>query len=175
MHSNSAFALSTALPYAQAQAKAGEPALLRAITGKAHKWFGPDMLYPAGLEPSGHDFLSPALAEAEFMAKVLGPGEFPEWLGIFLPGIAHGEPGPVFTPVAVSDPSDGQIAHLHGLNASRAWCWRRIAETLPPGDPRVAAAAAAARAHAQAALPHVVGDDYAVEHWLVVYAVLMMS
>jgi hypothetical protein len=93
----------------------------------------------------------------------------------FLPGIAGGEPASLFTPVAVSDPSDGQIAHLHGLNASRAWCWRRIAESLPTGDPRVEPAETAARAHADAALPHVVGDDYMVEHWLACYAVLLLS
>ena len=78
-------------------------------------------------------------------------------------------------PWDVPDPADGYLAHLHGLNASRAWCWRRLAETLPDGDPRIGAAVSAAQAHAQAALPHVVGDDYAVEHWLVCYAVLLLS
>ena len=175
VHANSAFAMSAALPYAAAQARSGHPELLRAMTAKAHAWFGADMLYPAGLEPSGHDFLSPALAEAELMAKVLSQQEFAEWLGVFLPGIAHRDPGPLFKPVVVSDSSDGQVGHLHGLNASRAWCWRRIAETLPDGDRRIEAAVGAARTHAQATLPYVVGDDYAVEHWLVAYAVLMMS
>jgi hypothetical protein len=75
----------------------------------------------------------------------------------------------------VSDSSDGHLAHLHGLNASRAWCWRRLADTLPAGDPRAAAAQEAARRHAEAALPHVVGDDYMVEHWLAAYAVLLLS
>jgi hypothetical protein len=75
----------------------------------------------------------------------------------------------------VSDSSDGLIAHLHGLNASRAWCWRRLAESLPGGDPRIPAALKAARVHADAALPHVVGDEYTVEHWLATYAVLMLS
>ena len=45
----------------------------------------------------------------------------------------------------------------------------------PAGDPRVEPAEAAARAHADAALPHVIGDDYMVEHWLACYAVLMLS
>jgi hypothetical protein len=175
VHANSAFGLSRALPYAAAQAGAGEPALLEAITAKAHAWFGADIFYPANLEPSGSDFLSPALTEAELMAQVLRPGDFAEWLGVFLPGIGHGEPGSLFTPVVVPDPADGYIAHLHGLNASRAWCWRRLAETLPDGDPRIEAAVSAAQAHAQAALPHVVGDDYTVEHWLASYAVLMLS
>ena len=75
----------------------------------------------------------------------------------------------------VSDASDGQIAHLHGLNASRAYCWRRIAESLPDGDARIAPALAAARTHLDAALPHVIGDDYMVEHWLAAYAVLALT
>jgi hypothetical protein len=175
VHANSAFGMSLALPYAVTQARDGDPALLEAITDKARAWFGQDMLYPADLEPSGHDFLSPALAEAELMARVLPGDEYAEWLGVFLPGIKRGEPISLFTPVVVSDPSDGDFAHLHGLNASRAWCWRRLAEALPEGDPRIDAAVLAARAHAKAALPYVVGGDYMVEHWLAAYAVLMLS
>ena len=175
VHSNSAFALSLALPYAAAQADAGEPALLAAIRDKGYKWFSADIMYPATLEPSGTDFLSPALTEAELMAQVLPAGDFAEWLGVFLPGIERGEPAALFTPVVVSDPTDGQIGHLHGLNASRAWCWRRLAQALPDGDPRAAAMVRAARAHAEAFLPHVVGGDYAAEHWLAAYAVLMLS
>jgi hypothetical protein len=175
MHQNSAFGLSRALPYATARARSGHPALLEAITAKAYAWFGSDMLYPAAWEPSGHDFLSPALVEAELMAQLLRRDEFADWLGMFLPGIESGEPATLFTPVTVPDSSDGQLAHLHGLNASRAWCWRRLAESLPPGDRRIGPAQAAARAHATAMLPHVVGDDYMVEHWLAAYAVLMLS
>jgi len=175
VHANSAFGLSRALGYAQLRASAGDPELLEAIAGKALDWFASDTLYPGGWEPSGHDFLSPALAEAELMARVFPLGEFGAWLSVFLPGIAGGEPATLFTPAVVSDPADGAIAHLHGLNASRAWGWRRIAESLPDGDPRIDSAVAAARTHAGAALPHVVGDDYNVEHWLACYAVLMLS
>jgi Protein of unknown function (DUF2891) len=175
VHANSAFGLSRALPYARQLAADGDPALWEAITAKAQEWYGSDTLYPGGWEPSGHDFLSPALTEAELMAQVLPQDEFSAWLSVFLPGIAGGEPAALFTPAIVSDASDGQIAHLHGLNASRAWCWRRIAESLPEGDPRATAALAAAKAHASAALPHVIGDDYMVEHWLACYAVLLLS
>jgi hypothetical protein len=175
VHANSAFGLSLALPHAAARAGSGDGELLAAITAKARAWFGGDMLYPASWEPSGHDFLSPALTEAELMAKILGPAEFADWLAVFLPGIEQGEPAALFTPAVVSDSADGQIAHLHGLNASRAWCWRRLAECLPAGDPRAGHAQAAARAHAAAALPHVVGSDYMVEHWLAAFAVLMLS
>ena len=175
VHANSAFGMARAWDYAQARAATGDAALLEAMTAKAYAWFGGDTMYPAAWEPSGQDFLSPALAEAELMARVFPPEEFGIWLSVFLPGIAGGEPATLFTPAVVSDPADGAIAHLHGLNASRAWGWRRIAESLPDGDPRIESAVAAARTHAGAALPHVVGDDYNVEHWLACYAVLMLS
>jgi Protein of unknown function (DUF2891) len=174
-HANSAFALSVALPFAARQARAGRPELEAAIEAKALGWFAEDTDYPGGYEPSGHDFLSPALTEAELMSRLLAQPEYVDWLAAFLPGIADGEPASLFEPAVVSDASDGQIAHLHGLNASRAYCWRRIAESLPPGDARIAPALAAARVHLGAALPHVVGDDYMVEHWLAAYAVLALT
>jgi hypothetical protein len=145
------------------------------MTDRAYEWFGGDMMYPAAWEPSGHDFLSPALTEAELMARVLPREQFGDWLGMFLPGIEQRSPETLFTPGAVSDSSDGQLAHLHGLNASRAWCWRRLAASLPGGDARIGPALEAARRHADAALPHVVGDDYMVGHWLPAYAVLLLT
>jgi hypothetical protein len=175
VHSNSAMGLTLALPYARARARTGDDELLKAITAKAYEWFGSDMIYPAGWEPSGQDFLSPALAEAELMASLMPPGELADWLSMFLPGLEAGQPQALFTPAIVSDASDGHIAHLHGLNASRAWAWRRLAESLPAGDPRIPVALGGARTHAAAALPHVSGDDYMVEHWLAAYAVLMLT
>jgi hypothetical protein len=171
VHQNSAFGFSRALPYARAR----DSVLGEALTSKARQWFEADSDYPARFEPSGSDFLSPALTEAELMAQLLPPDAFASWLERFLPGIADQMPAELFTPVVVSDPTDGQIAHLHGLNASRAWCWRRIAESLPAGDERLAPAVMAMRAHAAAALPHVAGSDYMVEHWLAAYAVLLMT
>ena len=109
------------------------------------------------------------------MARLLPPGEFSAWLGGVPARPASTDPAALFTPAVVSDSSDGQIAHLHGLNLSRAWCFRRLAESLPPADPRVAACAAAMRTHAEASLPHVVGDHYMVTHWLAAYAVLLFS
>lgn len=172
VHTNSSFGISRALPYSDSQ-PGGE--LSRALRQAADRWFGADEDYPGAWEPSGQDFLSPALCEAELMACLLPRAQFPSWLARFLPGIADGEPAALFTPVIVSDPSDGYIAHLRGLNLSRAWCWRRIAETLPPHDPRVTACTQAAREHADASLQYVTGDDYMVEHWLAAYAVLLFS
>jgi hypothetical protein len=175
MHSNTAFALSRSLPWARRRAADGDMRLAEAITDAAARWYRADAGYPGGWEPSGSDFLSPALTEAELMAQLLRPGDFGEWLTAFLPGIEGGQPLALFEPAIVSDSSDGQIAHLHGLNASRAWCWRRIAESLPPGDERSGPALAAAHVHADTALPHVVGDHYMVEHWLAAYAVLLLT
>jgi Protein of unknown function (DUF2891) len=175
VHANSAFSFSTAVPFAARLAQAGQPALASAIEAKALAWFEDDTDYPGGYEPSGTDFLSPALTEAELMSRLLAQQEFGDWLAGFLPGTAEGEPATLFTPAVVSDASDGQIAHLHGLNASRAYCWRRIAESLPDGDLRIEPALTAAREHLASALPHVVGDHYMVEHWLAAYAVLALS
>lgn len=169
LHTNTAFGLSLALPYADAN---GSGESLRAA---ALGWFANDADYPGGYEPSGQDFLSAALCEAELMARILPPGQFPDWLDRFLPGIAGGEPKSLFTPVRVSDSSDGYLAHLAGLNLSRAWCWRRLAETLPADDPRVPACEKAMRVHADASLDRVTGDDYMVEHWLAAYAVLLFT
>lgn len=171
MHANSAFAFSILLPYARR--RCGD--LADAVTAKALGWFRPDTDWPGRFEPSGHDFLSPALTEAELMTRLLPAQEFAAWLGDFLPGIPDGAPASLFAPAVVSDPSEGQIAHLHGLNASRAWCWRRLAESLPADDARIGPATEAASAHLAAALPHVTGSDYMVEHWLAAYAVLAMT
>lgn len=174
-HANSAFGLSLALPYARLRAAAGDLSLLSVITAKAYDWFGPDMLYPGSWEPSGEEFLSPALTEAELMADIMPGEEFSGWLSVFLPGIAGGEPAALFTPVTAADSGDPCLVHLHGLNATRASCWRRIAEALPAGDPRAKRARDAARVHAAAALPHVTGEGYPAEHWLACHAVLMLS
>jgi len=175
VHDNTAFSFSTAFGFAASLAQAGQPALAAAIEARALEWFADDTDYPGGYEPSGTDFLSPALTEAELMSRLLARREFGDWLAGFLPGIAVGEPATLFTPAVVSDASEGQIAHLHGLNASRAYCWRRIAESLPGDDLRAGPALTAAREHLAAALPHVVGDHYMVEHWLAAYAVLALS
>ncbi|HUC60205.1 MAG TPA: DUF2891 domain-containing protein [Streptosporangiaceae bacterium] len=175
VHGNSAFGLGRALPYARARSAAGDARLATAITGAVARWFGSDRDCPAGWEPSGSDFLSPALVEAELMTLLLPRDQFADWLHDFLPGIAERRPEAIFRAAVVSDSSDGQIAHLHGLNASRAWCWRRIAESLQEGDERIPVARQAAEIHADASLPHVLGDDYAVEHWLAAYAVLLLT
>lgn len=165
-HMNVAFALARSLPYA-----AGHPPLRAAIDAAARRWFEADRDYPAGWEPGGADFLSGALTEAELMAGVLDRVVFASWFKSFLPVV----PPSLLRPAVVSDPTDGQIAHLRGLNLYRAFAFTRLAAALPPDDGRRPVLLTAARAHADAALPHVSGSDYMVEHWLAAYAVLYLD
>jgi hypothetical protein len=174
-HDNGAIGLALGWDHAAALAAAGDGTLLATLREAAIRWFGADAGYPAGWEPNGADFLSPALVEAEVMSRALPAAEFAGWLDRFLPGLASGEPASLLTPATVSDPTDGQIAHLHGLNLSRSWAWRRLAAALPPGDPRIALMLAAAARHAHASLDQATGGPYLTEHWLACYAVLCLT
>ena len=169
MHSNTAFAFSRALSYARRR----HPELALAIETAAERFYSRDVDYPGRYEPSATDFLSPALTEAELMSQLLAEESFPAWLEGFLPGLAKQEPGELFSPVSVSDPSDGHVAHLHGLNLSRAWCWTRLAAALPIEDPRREPMREAARRHRESSIDEVRGSHYMVEHWLAAYAVLL--
>ncbi|UKD55265.1 DUF2891 domain-containing protein [Amycolatopsis sp. FU40] len=175
LHENGAFGLSRTLPYADYLVSRGEPQLREVITETAWRWFGSDRDYPGAWEPSGADFLTPALAEAELMSRLMPAADFGAWLEAFLPGIADRNPAALFTPAVVTDASDGLIAHLHGLNLHRAWCWQRIAAALPEGDDRGAVIEAASREHADASLTQVTEGPYAVEHFLAYYALLLLS
>ncbi len=168
-HFNSAFAITLALEYGDVFS---HDALKKALALKATTWFGDDVDCQAW-EPGGDDFLSSALMEAECMRRVLGPTDYSSWLERFLPRIGVGEPATLFTPATVSDRSDGKIAHLDGLNLSRAWCWRSIAQSWPADDPRRRAALDSAEKHLAASLPHVAGD-YMGEHWLATFALLAL-
>jgi hypothetical protein len=169
-HANTAFALRLATDYAQAT---DDGRLFETLRSRALHWHGADRDAQAW-EPSGEDFLSPTLMEAACMARLLPAADVIAWFDAFLPRLAQGEPATLFVPAQVSDRSDGRIAHLDGLNLSRAWCWRELAGALPPGDARAAPASAAADRHLAAALPHLEGD-YMGEHWLASFALLALS
>ena len=165
-HFNTAFALILALDWAERF----DPSLARAIRTWAVEKYRDDRDCQAW-EPGGDEFLSPALIEALCMARVLPEAEFVNWFAAFLPRLFDRQPATLFMPAFVSDRSDGKIAHLDGLNLSRAWCWRSIAPMLP--DRECAIARGAAEEHFAAALPHVAGD-YMGEHWLASFALLAM-
>jgi len=148
-HGNTAFALALAQEYA---ATANDKRFAEWIRAAARGWYAKDSDCQAW-EPSGEDFLSPALIEAACMQRVLGLAAFRAWLARFLPRLTKGEPASLFAPVEVSDRSDGRIVHLDGLNLSRAWCWREIAEGLSRDDPIRRLATRTVERHLAAAFP----------------------
>lgn len=171
-HGNTAFALALAMDWATVE---DHEELARVLREKAIAWFASDRDCQAW-EPSGDDFLSPALVEAECMRRALEPDAFAGWLARFLPGLTSSEPATLFTPASVSDRTDGKIVHLDGLNSSRAWCHHGIAHTLAardPSDPRIATLRAAGDLHLGSSLPHIVGD-YMGDHWLASFALLAL-
>ncbi|RYD86919.1 MAG: DUF2891 domain-containing protein, partial [Sphingomonadales bacterium] len=164
-HFNSSFALI----HAHRWAVRHDPALAALIADRAQQWFGGDKGCQAW-EPGGDEFLSSALSEAHLMLTILPADAFIAWFDAFLPTI----PETLLVPAFVSDRSDGKIAHLDGLNLSRAWNWRAIAGALPAGHPVIAIATDAADRHLSAALPHL-ADDYMGEHWLASFALLALD
>ena len=164
-HFNTAFALILSLEWADRF----DPELASQIRDRSRHWFGTDRDCQAW-EPGGDEFLSPALIEALCMARTHS-ALFPIWFEQFLPRVRDRAPATLFTPAIVSDRSDGKIAHLDGLNLSRAWCWRSIAPFL--AEPERGVANAAGDDHLSAAMPHLSGD-YMGEHWLQSFALLAL-
>jgi hypothetical protein len=169
-HFNSAFVLLFSLSYAR---QAGHQHLETLINDTARRWYLDDAGCQAW-EPGGDEFLSPALMEAELMRHVLSADQFNAWFTAFLPQLSQRRPATLFVPATVSDRSDGKIAHLDGLNLSRSWCQRSLAQGLPPGDSRIAVLSEAADVHLADGLAHVSGD-YMGEHWLATFAVMALE
>lgn len=169
-HSNTAFALTLALDYAR---QAQDQALQQIINQRARHYFLADQDCRPW-EPGGEDFLSPSWQQALLMQCVLPSEDFQGWFSKFLPSLAAQQPSCLLQPAGTADRSDGRLAHLDGLNLSRAWCMRRLAATLPASDARKACLESAASAHLQAGLAHL-QDDYMGEHWLATFALLALA
>jgi DUF2891 family protein len=171
-HAQTAFALGLMLDYAR---DAGNENLIKLLTDQARRFYLADKSCPMAYEPSGEDFLSPCLAEADVMRRVLPSAEFGSWLKEFLPQIPTAAKAD-WLPVTVSpDPSDPKLAHLDGLNLSRAWMLDGIISALPADDPRRPGLGAAADAHRRAGLAAVTGAHYEGGHWLGSFAVYLVS
>jgi Protein of unknown function (DUF2891) len=171
-HDQTAFGLGLILDYARST-KNDSLATLAADSAK--KFFLSDKSCPLNYEPSGEDFLSPCLGEADVMRRVLSQQEFAKWLKDFLPQISSEGNTAWLRPVVSPDPSDPKLAHLDGLNLSRAWMLEGIASALPPDDPRRAALASTAEAHRRAGLAAVTGAHYEGGHWLGSFAVYLTT
>lgn len=167
-HGNSAFALLLAHDHARV---VEHPALLRAITTSANRWFGRDRRYPAQYEPGGDEFLSGGLCEAVLMQRAVDGCDFADWWEVFSPDA--GALGTWLQPVSVSDPTDAKIVHLHGLNLSRAWCWRQLLPALPAALQPVVQRAIGA--HVAASLPAATDGHYVSTHWLASFVLLALT
>jgi hypothetical protein len=171
-HDQTAFSFGLILDWAR---RAGDRATESLLVRRIRDFYLEDRGCPFAWEPSGQDFLSPCLAEADVMRRVLEPRAFADWLAGFLPNIPRAETVGWLEPAVVTDPGDPKLAHLDGLNLSRAWMLEGIAAGLPPGDGRVAALGAAAARHREAGLRAVTGEHYEGGHWLGSFAVYLVT
>jgi len=171
-HSQTAFALGLMLDYARST---GDTKFADLLALKSSQFYLGDKNCPLEYEPSGEDFLSPCLGEADLMRRLLPSDEFARWLGTFLPQISPKRKGPWLRPEVSPDPSDPKLAHLDGLNLSRAWMLEGIASGLPKGDQRLPMIMAAAIEHRRAGLAAVTGKHYEGGHWLGSFAVYLVT
>jgi Protein of unknown function (DUF2891) len=171
-HDQTAFGLGLMLDYARSTRN---DSFARLVADSARKFFLADKDCPLNYEPSGEDFLSPCLGEADVMRRVLPQTEFAKWLNDFMPQIPMTGNGDWLKPVVSPDPSDPKLAHLDGLNLSRAWMLEGILSALPQDDRRRAALQAAADAHRRAGLAAVTGAHYEGGHWLGSFAVYLTT
>ncbi len=171
-HPNTAFALAHMLDAARAT---GDTDLEAAIVAKAQQFYGHDTNCPTAYEPSGEDFISPCLAEADLMRRVLPAKAFALWLRDFLPGVGSNDFAPLRTPIEVRDRKDPKIGHLIGLAFQRAWCFEGIAQALPEKDPRRVRYLLLAAAHRDAGLAQMFDSGYGGSHWLASFAIYLLT
>lgn len=172
VHPNTAFGIAFALDYART---AKNKQLEELLIERSYHYYYQNKACPANWEPGGEDFFSPCLMEASLMQRVLKPAEFVKWFHAFLPDVKDGKPWSIMDPAIVTDRSDGKLVHLDGLNLSRAWCMKRIANGLPEKDNARAALLKSAGRHAADALNNIHSGDYAGEHWLASFATYLMT
>src|ERR1700739_4253316 len=171
-HDQTAFALGLMLDYAHGN---GDQKFAELVVSRAKQFFLSDKNCPLAYEPSGEDFLSPCLGEADLMRRVLPSQEFARWLRTFMPQISTSGGDNWLQPVVSPDPSDPKLAHLDGLNLSRAWMLEGVASVILPSDSRRTALSAAAEEHRRAGLAAVTGAHYEGGHWLGSFAVYLTT
>jgi hypothetical protein len=171
-HNQTAFAMGLMIDYAR---RVDDTDFTKLLLAKARQFYLADKNCPLAYEPSGEDFLSPCLAEADLMRRVLSPPEFASWLHTFLPQIPRDGSASWLQTQKSPDPSDPKLAHIDGLNLSRAWMLEGIASGLLANDPRLKSLAACAAAHRSAGLTAVTGEHYEGGHWLGSFAVYLVT
>ncbi|CAN0252546.1 unnamed protein product [Chrysoparadoxa australica] len=145
---------------------AGKKEFEALLTSRVNDYYQDDTQCPLAYEPSGQDFLSPCLAEADLMRRVMSKKDYSQWLSAFFPSLTA-RTSNWLAPATVTDKTDGKLAHLDGLNISRAWMIEGIMQALPEGDKRLPVLKKALSSHREAGLNAVFGDmHYMGSHWL---------
>ncbi|MGB1252419.1 MAG: DUF2891 family protein [Candidatus Promineifilaceae bacterium] len=171
-HRQTAFSLSLVWDWATV---AGDNDMLALIRTQAKRYFYDDVAAPLAFEPSAADFLSPSLAEADLMRRVLDAETFEAWLSAFLPMLPTNGNAQWLAPVAVTDPNDGQDAHFGGLNLSRAWMLEGVSAALAETDSRQVGLRASAAIHRQAGLPYTTRTEYMLSHWIPSFGIYLLT
>ncbi|WP_410795908.1 DUF2891 domain-containing protein [Parvularcula sp. LCG005] len=171
-HNQTAFAFGLMIDYVRTT---GNEAFEALLTDKVLAFHLEDRNCPLAYEPSGEDFLSPCLHEADLMRRVLPSDQFAEWLSGFLPTIPTTGSGDWLAPGIVEDPTDGKLVHLDGVNLSRAWALEGIAAALPADDARRASLLASAALHRETSIKAVSDVHYAGSHWLGSFATYLTT
>jgi hypothetical protein len=171
-HTQTAFALGLVFDWARSR---GDKEMAELVGRRARDYYLNDRGASLSFEPDGQAFLSPILAEADLMRRVLTPAEFAAWLGAFLPELSADGSTSWLHPAVVTDKQDGHLVHLDGLNLSRAWMLEGIATGLPAGDPRIGGLLAAAREHRHAGLQAIADQHYEGGHWLGSFATYLVT
>lgn len=171
-HAQTAFAFGLFLDWASA---AGDDDFYKLVAHRSRDFYLNDRRCPLDYEPGGQDFLSPCLAEADLMRRIMSEEEFAVWLTGFMPTIPVDGRGDWISLAVVTDPSDGKLAHLDGLNISRAWMLEGMITGLPSGDTRRVALRSAAALHRSSGLASVTGEHYEGGHWLGSFATYLQT
>jgi len=180
-HTQTAFALGLVFDWAKSRGRGVSSGastchdVLELVCQRARDYYGRDRGANLAFEPDGQAFLSPILAEADLMRRVMPPAEFAAWLSEFLPDLPRDGRADWLIPAVATDRADGHLVHLDGLNLSRAWMLEGIIAGLPPDDPRISALRAAADEHRRAGLAAVTGETYEGGHWLGSFAVYLVT
>ena len=164
-HNNTAFGLGLMLDYARIT---GNAEFERLLESRVRDYYLKDTNCPLAYEPSGEDFLSPCLAEADAVRRILPPVEFARWLSAFLPRVD-------LEPTRVTDFTDGKLYHLAGLNLSRAWMLEGIVSKLPADAARREQLTGLAAKLRQAGLESIRSEHYEGGHWLGSFALYLVS
>ena len=171
-HAQTAFAFGLFMDWARASERSD---FLKLVEERSRAFYLKDRDCPLAYEPGGQDFLSPCLAEADLMRRIMKPEAYATWLTGFMPGIPVDGSDNWLSIGVVTDPTDGKLAHLDGLNISRAWMLEGMASGLPSGDARIKALLSSAAVHKKSGLASVTGEHYEGGHWLGSFATYLQT